>query len=196
MSAGATRGTYHHGALREALLDGARELLVERGAEGFSLNELARRVGVSSAAPYRHFADREALLSELRDEGYDRFGAAQRAAGEEAEDPVERIIALGVAYLRFAEENHAVFGMMFRHWSWAESRADTFQPLVEAVTEAQRAGLLTSDQSVGVVARTIWSAIHGLTTLRLNGALAKLGLDAEVEELVRETFAVLTPSAG
>lgn len=191
MSAGATRGTYHHGALREALIEGARELLTERGAEGFSLNELARRVGVSSAAPYRHFADREALLSALRDEGYDRFGAAQLAAAARAHDPAERIIRLVSAYLRFAEDNSAVFGMMFRYWSWAEVRADTFAPLVDAVAQAQRSGVLPADQATTALARTIWSTIHGLTTLRLNGGLGKLGLDAPTDQLIRDTFAVI-----
>jgi AcrR family transcriptional regulator len=197
MPAAAARGTYHHGALRKALLDGARELLNERGAEGFSLNELARRVGVSSAAPYRHFADRETLLSALRDEGYDRFGATQVAAAAQARDPADRIIRLVSAYLRFAEDNRAIFEMMFRYWSWAEVRADTFAPLVDAVTEAQRSGVLPADQAATELARTIWSTIHGLTTLRLNGGLVKLGLDAPTDRLIRDTFAlILRRSAG
>ncbi|MDG4769502.1 TetR/AcrR family transcriptional regulator [Solwaraspora sp. WMMD792] len=197
MAAGATRRTYHHGALRDALLAGARELLAERGAEGFSLNELARRVGVSSAAPYRHFTDREALLSALRDEGYDAFGAAQRAAAAQATDPADRIIRLVAAYLRFAEENSAIFGMMFRYWSWAEVRPDTFAPLVDAVTEAQEASFLPAGQSATALARTIWCTVHGLTTLRLTGGLKKLGLDAPSDQLIRDTFAaILRDPAG
>jgi AcrR family transcriptional regulator len=191
MAGKAARRTYHHGDLRQALLDGARDLLTERGADGFSLNELARRVGVSSAAPYRHFADRETLLSALRDEGYDQFGAAQLAAAEQACDPADRIIRLVSAYLRFAEDNSAVFGMMFRYWSWTEVRADTFAPLIDAVTEAQRSGALPAGQSATDLARTVWSTIHGLTTLRLSGGLAKLGLDAPTDQLINDTFSVI-----
>ncbi|WP_230684902.1 TetR/AcrR family transcriptional regulator [Cellulomonas sp. JZ18] len=107
------RAGYHHGALRTALLEGAREMLVERGPDGFSLNALARRVGVSTAAPYRHFADRDALLCALADEGYVAFGAALDAAVHASSGPRDRLRRLGIAYLRYAAENPAVFAIMF-----------------------------------------------------------------------------------
>ncbi|GAA3443381.1 TetR/AcrR family transcriptional regulator [Planomonospora venezuelensis] len=187
-----TRTSYHHGALREALLGAARGLLAERGAAAFSLSELARRVGVSAAAPYRHFADREALLDALADEGYVALGAGLDEAARTAPDPGERVIRLGVAYLRFAEENPAVFDIMFRERPGPQSAAGppAFQILVTAVEQAQEAGALPSGQPAPITARTVWATIHGLAVLSARGGFAKLGLGEEPYRLMAESFAV------
>lgn len=187
------RRTYHHGALREALLDGAREMLVERGAEGFSLSALARRLGVSTAAPYRHFADRDALINCLCVEGYREFGAALDEAYSSTDDPRARVTALGVAYLRFAREHRAVFGLMFaaRGAPVADAGAPTFEPLVRAVVAAQTAELLPPDLDPRVVARTLWATLHGLAVLDQRGGLTKLGLGADDETLVADAFGLV-----
>lgn len=189
----ASRDTYHHGDLRSALLAAGRELLVERGPAGFSLNELSRRVGVSTAAPYRHFADRDALLDALADEGYAIFGAALRAAARAAPDPRACLVGLGVAYLDFAAEHPDVFQLMFgdRAGRPAPAGPPTFEPLVTAVVQAQDAGVLPADQAVGDLARTIWATLHGLAVLDARGGLTKLGLGDSRDGLVRQAMSML-----
>jgi AcrR family transcriptional regulator len=101
---------YHHGNLREALLDRAAEVIAEQGVEAISLRALARDLGVSHAAPSRHFADRRALLCELAKQGFRRSADAMAAGAEEAgEDPVARYRALGRSYVRFARDNPSYF---------------------------------------------------------------------------------------
>jgi AcrR family transcriptional regulator len=103
----------HHGDLRNALLRAALELVAERGPHGFTLAEASRRAGVSVAAPYKHFADRETLLAELATRGYreqrDRFAVALGGS----EDPVEQLAAFAAAYVRFAEQEPALFDITF-----------------------------------------------------------------------------------
>ncbi|UZN03666.1 TetR/AcrR family transcriptional regulator [Cellulomonas sp. S1-8] len=187
------RTTYHHGALREALLDGAREMLADRGLDGFSLSALARRLGVSTAAPYRHFADRDALLDALCVEGYGLFGAALERGARTATDPRELLHALGVAYLTFAREHPAVFAIMFteRGDEVIEAGAPTFVPLVRAVVAAQDAGALPAGTDPRVLSRSIWAMLHGLAVLSRQRGFAKLGLDDDDATLVADAFALL-----
>lgn len=187
------RDSYHHGSLRAALLDGARAMLAERGTSGFSLNALARRLGVSTAAPYRHFADRDALLDALADEGYGAFGAGLEAAVRASSDPRDRLHRIGVAYLAFAAENPAIFQIMFadREGRPAEAGPPTFQPLVQAVVDARDAGALPPGTDALVASRTIWAVLHGLAVLESRAGLAKLGLSDTHERLVADAFALL-----
>lgn len=192
MSASA-RDRYHHGDLRAALLSAGRGVLVERGAAGFSLNEVARRVGVSTAAPYRHFADRDALLDAIADEGYGIFGARLLAAIDDLEEPRARLHALGVAYLGFARDHPELFAIMFADRAGRPALAGlpTFEPLVEAVAAAQRAGALSREVSVPSLARTVWAVLHGLAVLEARGGLVKLGLHETHDALVGEALAVM-----
>jgi AcrR family transcriptional regulator len=104
---------HHHGDLRNALLQATLELVGERGPHGFTLAEASRRAGVSVAAPYKHFADRETLLAELATRGYreqrDRFAVAVRGSA----DPVEQLASFASAYVRFAAEEPALFDITF-----------------------------------------------------------------------------------
>src|SRR4051794_28535700 len=105
---------YHHGNLRAALLDQAERTLREQGVDGLSLRELARHVGVSHAAPRRHFADRQALLDALAESGWARLGAEVRAASRRAGTGYEaRLRAAGRAYVRFATRDSALLELMF-----------------------------------------------------------------------------------
>src|SRR5689334_9318570 len=91
---------YHHGDLRRALLDGVLELVAERGhAAGITLREVARRVGVSHSAPYRHFEDKEALLAALASEGFTKLSSALSEARRDVRDDEERFVLTGLAYL-------------------------------------------------------------------------------------------------
>lgn len=103
------RATYHHGDLKNALLEASLEVLGEQGLEGLTVAEVGRRTGVSSAAPYKHFADRQALLRAVAAEGNRRLGAAIVEATRGCTDPVEAFRLSGVAYIRWAAENPAIF---------------------------------------------------------------------------------------
>ncbi|MBI5425658.1 MAG: TetR/AcrR family transcriptional regulator [Opitutae bacterium] len=102
------RKTYHHGSLRQALLDATLALVVEQGVNGWSLRDVARRIGVSSAAPFRHFESKAALLSAVAELGMHDFVAAV-AREVEAAEPERQLHAMGVGYLRWAIGNPAQF---------------------------------------------------------------------------------------
>lgn len=104
---------YHHGDLKAALVDGAIDLIVERGVRGFSLAELSRRLGVTVAAPYRHFDSRDELLAAVAVRALHAFGEALAAQSSETDPPEERLAAMANAYVRFAAEQPALFGVVF-----------------------------------------------------------------------------------
>ena len=105
---------YHHGELREALIRAARQLVLERGAEHFSLADACRLAGVSTAAPYRHFRDKQEILEEIVGQGFDELRARSQAAIERhGEGTLAGIIAMGQAYVAFAVEETAMFRLMF-----------------------------------------------------------------------------------
>ncbi|MCB9689128.1 MAG: TetR/AcrR family transcriptional regulator [Alphaproteobacteria bacterium] len=174
----ATSETYHHGDLRNALLAAAVELIAERGVAGLSLREAARRVGVSHAAPYRHFPDRAALLLAVADEGFGRLVEAARAAMDGIEDPSERLRAYGLEYIRFARRNPVHFRVMFSE-ELPKPDADTtdrapfatvaLELLFEAAGAAVRPGVDAEDRARAAVAA--WSMTHGFATLVADGRL-------------------------
>ncbi len=103
----------HHGDLRNALEEAALALVAERGPHGFTLAEACRKAGVSVSAPYKHFADREALLASLAGKGYEEQRRRYRAALAAHTDPAEQLAAFAVAYVRFAVEERALFDITF-----------------------------------------------------------------------------------
>jgi len=104
---------YHHGDLRSALVDAAIALIAERGVRGFSLAEASRRVGVTTAAPYRHFADREALLAAVAVRGLQTFAFMAAAEVDAAATPEQRLAGMAAAYVRFAAEHRPLFDTLF-----------------------------------------------------------------------------------
>jgi AcrR family transcriptional regulator len=107
------RRGYHHGRLEEALVEAARHLLAEKGADGFSLADAARLAGVSPAAPYRHFRDREGLLAEVAREGFSVFAARLAEGLRSEDDPKAALRAMGSAYLGFARAEPGFYSAMF-----------------------------------------------------------------------------------
>jgi AcrR family transcriptional regulator len=183
-------GRYHHGDLRRALVSAAVELVQESGPEGITLREAARRAGVTHAAPYRHFADKEALLAAVAEQGFAQLGSALRSALAGAEAPSGgagspralpgKIEALGVAYVRFARENPSQFRVMFgsliadkaRFRSLLDAYQSVFELLRGAIADAQEQGSLPQADTVrmGMVA---WSMLHGVAALAVDGQLAR-----------------------
>jgi AcrR family transcriptional regulator len=104
---------YHHGDLKAALIDGAVELIAERGVRRFSVAELSRRLGVTVGAPYRHFANREELLAAVAVRALRVFGEALAAQSSETDPSEQRLAAMAAGYVRFAAEQPALFGVVF-----------------------------------------------------------------------------------
>jgi AcrR family transcriptional regulator len=177
------RRGYHHGNLRQALVAAARQLLAERGPDGFSLSDAAKLAGVSAAAPYRHFKDKDALLSEVAREGFasfaDRLAAALRAHG----DPMEAFRGMGRAYLAFAREEPGFYSAMFSrgvhpdHASQAARGEGAFRTLVDAI-EHVYGGRVPAGIDPMLLAVQIWAFSHGIATLERSGRLAG-GIDTD-----------------
>jgi AcrR family transcriptional regulator len=113
MSATAKDGRYHHGDLRAALIDAAIDVIGERGVRGFSMAEASRRLGVTTAAPYRHFADRDELLAEVGGRALRIFAAMVTAEAAGAQTAEQRLAAMARAYVRFAAEQRSLFDALF-----------------------------------------------------------------------------------
>lgn len=178
--------TYYGGDLRRDLLDAALDVIRDDGPSGLSLRAVARRVGVSHAAPKHHFADKAALFTAIATEGFEQLGGVLREAMTSTGDPVDAFRRAGVAYVRYAVDHPAHFRVMWRndlHMDDAELEAAgqrAFDALVGGAERAQAAGWAAgvSAQDVAVVA---WSSVHGLAQLSLDGPLPEMdgrGVDA------------------
>jgi AcrR family transcriptional regulator len=173
---------YHHGDLSSALLEEALLLIKERGPQGFTLREVARRAGVSHAAPYRHFADRSALLTAVAAAGSVALGAAIQGALDAAPaDLRARFLAAGHAYVRFAIERSAHFQVMFFAQEVDESdpsmlaaKERTLGILLDFIRDGQRAGSIVAGDPK-TIAIPIWAMHHGLACLASAGAFAAHG---------------------
>ena len=165
---------YHHGDLREQLLLAGEQALAEMPIDDVSLREIARRAGVSHAAPKHHFASMADLLGEIAARGFEKFVIALGNAAQNAEmqTPEERLFAMGRAYLRFADQNSAVYSLMFGQVvkmsmtpALTKSSYDAWGQLEGAV--AQITGALRAPTA----ATYVWSSVHGLSMLKLAGRL-------------------------
>lgn len=183
---------YHHGDLRNALRDAARAILEEEGLQGLSLRAVARRAGVSHAAPYRHFPNHEALLAELVGEGFAELRNEIAAAGSAPGSEVDRITDMGAAYMRFVARRPALARLMF---GAQLANREAFPELAEAADGiAREMGNALHDSALGLAA---WGAIHGLAMLVLENIVdlgqRRGGLDvlpSRAEILLRSLFTV------
>ncbi|MDD1527052.1 TetR family transcriptional regulator [Bradyrhizobium sp. WBOS7] len=175
-----TETPYHHGALREALLQAAERVLERDGLGGLTLRAVAREAGVSHAAPTHHFGDLTGLLSELAAVGFRQFNAAMTASCDAATTPLEAALARPKAYVAYAQAHPGMYGIMFR-----SERLDYSRPSLHEAAEASFAGLanaigmmrqeqisgdaLTLNQGAAIA--RAWSMVHGFTMLLLDGRL-------------------------
>jgi AcrR family transcriptional regulator len=173
------RDSYHHGQLREALIREALALLRAKGIHGLTLREAARRAGVSQAAPYRHFADKEALLAAVAEEGFRRLGQAIGATlSARQRGPGDRLRAGCLAYVRFACENPGYYEMMFgpdrpdieRYPALHEAAHVASGHVLAALVDGQRAGVVRQGD-LFQMALFIWTCLHGLADLMASGFL-------------------------
>ena len=187
----ADKSTYHHGDLRQALLDASLALITEEGFGALSLREVARRAGVTHAAPYRHFADKEALLAAVAEEGFRAMTSRMKEEMAREPSPIDRLGACGVAYVLFAVENAAHFRVMFGpHFTRPLTPtvlgedADAYGLLVGVLAEAQRAGEVREGDTADL-ALACWSLVHGLASLLVDGQLDPEAVAGGVAALAR-----------
>lgn len=172
------RRGYHHGNLKEVLLEAARKLIEEQGPEGFSLTEAAKLAGVSAAAPYRHFRDREALLAEVARTGFDRFAERLNAAWDDGRPaPIQAFANLGRAYLAFSDKDPASYSAMFEAGLSVDDDLELKASADRAFNVLRRACATVLDAAPETATRPpgdlmslhIWSMSHGIATLFREG---------------------------
>ncbi|HZB41553.1 MAG TPA: TetR/AcrR family transcriptional regulator [Ilumatobacter sp.] len=181
---------YHHGNLRAALLAQAEQTLRQHGLDGLSLRELARQIGVSHAAPRRHFADRQALLDALAESGFARLGAELRGAAETAgEDYEARLRAANLAYVRFAVNDAALLELMFagKHREQAgalhEAADRAFLVILQLIEEGQAGDVLEAGdpERIGLL---LFATMQGIAALVTAGIVAPDQVDSLVADAI------------
>jgi AcrR family transcriptional regulator len=171
------RRGYHHGRLKDALLEAARSLMSERGSAGFTLAEAAKLVGVTAAAPYRHFSDRQALMSELARRGFEIFDQRLAIAWDLGRpDPLQALRRMGEAYLAFARDEPGLYSAMFSHVGALDAPASgaAATKALEGLRQAAAGALRARGAPEGVarkLAFEIWSLSHGVAMLTISGHL-------------------------
>lgn len=190
------RRSYHHGNLKEALIEAARRFIAERGVGGFTLVDAARLVGVTPAALYRHFRGREALLEEVAGRGFKDLAERLARALTGRGTPLERFTRMGEAYLAFAEEEPgyyaAIFDVRKPGADPSPDRPNPFDLLVEALRATFPDGFGGVDPRF--VAMEVWALSHGIATLSASGQLPKQGPDKY--ELLRAGVLALVHGAA
>ncbi|HMN37014.1 MAG TPA: TetR-like C-terminal domain-containing protein [Hyphomicrobium sp.] len=200
---GSKRG-YHHGNLREALIKAALDLISQKGPAGFTFAEAARAAGVSAAAPYRHYRDRDALLADVARRGYELFEASLAKAWNGGEpDPHTAFHALGRAYLSFAKREPAYFaamfeaGLAFTEFPELRDAGDrAFGILREAC--AALIGTLAAEKRppVMMMALHVWSLSHGIAALFARGDGARRSIPMPPEDLLEAAILVYLDGLG
>lgn len=186
------KARYHHGDLRGALIRATRQLLVERGAENFSLSDACRLAGVSTAAPYKHFRDKDEILQEIVKQGFDTLAersiAACRAAGE---GTLPGILALGEEYLRFARTETAVFRLMFGHNEAVKQVEDVsahgracFTNVTDQVRLYCERNHKHDVDDARVIALSLWTFVHGAASLDIDKDYEKVAPGLDVSALI------------
>jgi AcrR family transcriptional regulator len=194
------KADYHHGRLRQALIEAAVKTIAKHGVDALSMRELAARAGVSPGAPYHHFPNRSELLASITEEGFTLLQAQLVAARDAAPNNASaRLEALGLAYVTFAVSSLGYFRVMFHGDSKSsgptEAGLRTFHILRDAVVACQQAGLAPKSDATGLVL-VVWSAVHGFATLWVERALPFEGLEPErlapeIGRLITRMFSAL-----
>ncbi len=185
-------GAYHHGDLRAALLGEAAAMIAEGGAASLTMRAIGQRLGVSRAAPYRHFADKTALLVAVAANGFQRLGARLQATLAGASpSSIGRLRRIGEEYVRFALENPAHYRLMYGKEALTREDLPELREAAEALLE-QFVDVIRAHQRSGTIKRqdpksqayVAWSAVHGLASLVIEGQIH--GTD-DIDGLIRQT---------
>jgi AcrR family transcriptional regulator len=200
---GERRG-YHHGNLREALIRAALELIAEKGPGGFTFADAARWAGVSSAAPYRHYRDREALMIDVARRGFERFaGELERAWDDGRPEPVTAFQRVGRAYLGFARSDASYYSAMFE-----AGLAPDADPGLQLAAERAFAVLRQAAEAVCallpkerrppalMMSLHIWALSHGIASLFARGDAARRRLPMAPEDLLEAAVLIYLQGLG
>lgn len=202
------RQGYHHGNLKEALIEAAQRFIAERGLGGFTLADAAKLVGVTPAALYRHFRGRDALVAEVAFRGYDELAKRLGRALQSEGTPLERFTRMGEAYLAFAEQEPGFYAAMFSarppdgeacgpFWGKQEKEGKltgtAFDYLVKALAETFPQGFENVDGRF--IAIEVWALSHGIATLDAAGQLPKGSGLPDKYELLRAGVLALVHGA-
>ena len=174
-------GKYHHGDVRNVLLQQAENILIDEGPAGLSLRRLARLTGVSEAAPYRHFDGKDGILAAVAIAAFERFAEQLETAAASTENHEERIMALGAAYVQFAFENPQHFRLIFgrerpprdQYPELRDAADNAFDVLQRAVTSVDRKAEMTLAEAASAYNRALaaWSRAHGIAMLVIDGMI-------------------------
>lgn len=190
-----SKTAYHHGDLRAACVRAGMELLEESGQTALSLRAVARRAGVSPAAPYRHYADREALVAAVAAVGY-RDLAARLAAAHPSPSTPEEMISVAIAYVRFALERPALFRIMFGEPCDRDNdeRVAATTAVSLYLREIVERSFPQADDAEAL-ATAIWALVHGLAFLHLDGKLDAAGPSVVADRVSSAIQALLTSTS-
>ena len=196
--------SYHHGNLKEVLLEAARKLIEQYGPAGFTLTEAARLAGVSPAAPYRHFRDRDALLAEVARSGFERFAARlDMAWNNGVPTPLSAFENLGRAYLAFARDEPASYTVMFETGILPGSDGQTLPAADRAFDVLQRAAAALCRQlpeperpPIKLMSLHIWAISHGVAALFAQGNLQARKVPMSPEEILESALLIYLKGLG
>jgi AcrR family transcriptional regulator len=198
------RRSYHHGNLREALISAALDLIAQKGPAGFTFAEAARAAGVSPAAPYRHFRDRDALMADVALRGFQHFEQRLTTAWDKGRpSPLTALERIGSAYLAFAREEPAYFSAMFEaglpvaeHRDLQEAGDQAFGVLRQACEVI--VATLPQDRRppAMMMALHIWAQSHGIASLFARGDAARRSLPMTPEELLEAATLIYLQGLG
>lgn len=185
---------YHHGNLRNALIVAAADLIEERGSSDFSMIDASRQAGVSSAAPYRHFKDKDALLQAVCQVSFMALSEATDSAAARFDvGTAEHIIALGHAYINFVMDHPAFYDLMWGEHGIRAMEADSvelnssgFYTLVDSVQAMCKERGIESCEATPLASK-MWALVHGLSSLALNNHLENLVPGADVYALLESS---------
>ncbi len=176
---------YHHGDLKNALIEAGQEILSKEGMSGLSLRKVARKAGVSHSAPYAHFADKQALIAAISTEGYRLlYEKMQKIQKDLMDDPSRQLVEVAWAYVRFAQTDPAQFKVTFSNAvarerdypALVEMTGKCFNQVVRIVKACQEAGILALS-APDTLAVGIWSVVHGFASLLIEGQISHLVLE-------------------
>lgn len=195
---------YHHGNLKEALIRAALELIAEKGPAGFTFAEAARWAGVSPAAPYRHFRDRDELMADVARRGFDLFEAALKAAWKDGKpDAFAAFEQVGKAYLAFARREPAYYSAMFEAGIPLDSNSELQQAgerafaILRSASEALVVGMPAQSRPPALMmALHVWSLSHGIASLFGRGDGARRALPMSPEDLLEAGVLVYLRGLG
>jgi len=193
--------TYHHGDCKNALIQAGIEILTKEGIRGLSLRKVAKQAGVSHAAPYAHFKDKQALVAAISTEGYRNLFARFLKIGQDHQDnPLGKLVEIAWCYIQFAVTEPAHFKITFSgtiekekdYPAFVEISKGSFAFLTAMIGDCQEAGIIKSG-STDLLAVNIWGAIHGLATLLIEGQLSHTVLEAySLREILVSTLNMFT----